>query len=69
MIQKVHIRIHCFVQYAFYAKGSESATGGTMGIVQVSGMTARVLAPAKVNLFIEILGKRSDGFHEIIPEF
>ncbi len=25
----------------------------------------RVLAPAKVNLFIEILGRRPDGFHEI----
>src|SRR5205807_6466183 len=25
----------------------------------------RVLAPAKVNLFLEILGKRPDGYHEI----
>ena len=25
----------------------------------------RVLAPAKVNLFLEIRGKRPDGFHEI----
>src|SRR5438034_424135 len=24
-----------------------------------------VLAPAKINLFLEVLGKRSDGFHEI----
>ena len=23
-------------------------------------------APAKVNLFLEILGKRPDGFHEIV---
>ncbi len=27
--------------------------------------TVRVLAPAKVNLFLEVLGKRPDGFHEI----
>lgn len=25
----------------------------------------RLLAPAKINLFLEILGKRSDGYHEI----
>ena len=27
--------------------------------------TVRVLAPAKVNLFLEVLGKRADGYHEI----
>ena len=27
--------------------------------------TVRVLAPAKVNLFLEVLGKRPDGYHEI----
>ena len=27
--------------------------------------TVVVRAPAKVNLFLEVLGKRSDGFHEI----
>lgn len=27
--------------------------------------TIRILAPAKVNLFLEVLGRRSDGFHEI----
>lgn len=37
-----------------------------MSTVQVSGTTARILAPAKVNLFLEILGKRPDGFHEIV---
>ncbi len=36
------------------------------GGVEVSGSTARVLAPAKVNLFIEILGKRPDGYHDIL---
>ena len=25
----------------------------------------KILAPAKVNLFLEILGKRADGYHEI----
>ena len=27
--------------------------------------TVQISAPAKVNLFLEILGKRSDGFHEL----
>jgi len=36
------------------------------GGVEVSGSTARVLAPAKVNLFIEILGARPDGYHDIL---
>jgi len=26
----------------------------------------RLLAPAKVNLFLEVLGKRPDGYHEIV---
>ncbi len=52
--------------WVFYAKEFESATGGTVSTVQISGTTARVLAPAKVNLFLEILGKRPDGFHEIV---
>ena len=29
------------------------------------GRRWRVWAPAKINLFFEILGKRPDGFHEI----
>ncbi|MBW7957866.1 MAG: 4-(cytidine 5'-diphospho)-2-C-methyl-D-erythritol kinase [Deltaproteobacteria bacterium] len=28
-------------------------------------MYARVLAPAKVNLFLKVLGKRPDGYHEL----
>ncbi len=29
------------------------------------GRTLKVLAPAKVNLYLEVLGKRQDGYHEI----
>ena len=25
----------------------------------------KILSPAKINLFLEVLGKRKDGFHEI----
>lgn len=35
-------------------------------LIEFSGHdTIKVKAPAKINLFLEILGKRSDGFHEI----
>jgi 4-diphosphocytidyl-2-C-methyl-D-erythritol kinase len=31
----------------------------------LAGDTRNVLAPAKVNLFLEVLGKRPDGYHDI----
>lgn len=31
----------------------------------IRGEEIKILAPAKVNLFLEVLGKRKDGFHEI----
>src|SRR5262249_45578858 len=30
-----------------------------------AGPVVRVLAPAKVNLFLEVLGRRPDGYHEL----
>jgi 4-diphosphocytidyl-2-C-methyl-D-erythritol kinase len=35
------------------------------GVSPVPPETVRVLAPAKVNLFLEVLGRRADGYHEI----
>jgi 4-diphosphocytidyl-2-C-methyl-D-erythritol kinase len=34
-------------------------------IVRPVAVGVEVLAPAKLNLFLEVLGKRSDGYHEI----
>ena len=33
--------------------------------IRRSGATVRVRTPAKLNLFLEVLGKRADGFHEL----
>src|SRR5437016_687322 len=33
--------------------------------IHASGSTAQVWTPAKLNLFLEVLGKRPDGYHEI----
>jgi 4-diphosphocytidyl-2-C-methyl-D-erythritol kinase len=35
------------------------------GATPVPPDAVRVLAPAKVNLFLEVLGRRADGYHEI----
>jgi 4-diphosphocytidyl-2-C-methyl-D-erythritol kinase len=34
-------------------------------LIDVKGGLISVLAPAKLNLFLEVLGKRADGYHEI----
>jgi hypothetical protein len=34
-------------------------------ILSKSGDSIRVRCPAKVNLFLKVLGKRSDGYHEV----
>src|SRR5438128_438395 len=38
---------------------------GPAGHNPVPANMLRVLAPAKLNLFLEVLGKRPDGYHEI----
>lgn len=41
-------------------------TAGTCGVGSSSGPTSFVLSsPAKLNLFLEVCGKREDGFHEL----
>ncbi len=34
-------------------------------LIEVNGEAIQVFTPAKLNLFLEVLGKRSDGYHEI----
>ena len=34
-------------------------------LIRHDGAALRVDAPAKLNLFLEVLGKREDGFHEL----
>ncbi len=34
-------------------------------LIETQGSGYRVAAPAKLNLFLEVLGKREDGYHEI----
>src|SRR5436190_7886343 len=46
-----------------HARLGRTAAGSML--VRIAANRVHVLAPAKINLFLEILAKRSDGYHEI----
>ena len=47
----------------------ERDTFSFAGTVSDSGRTIRIAAPAKINLFLKVLGKRPDGYHDIFSWF
>ena len=46
-------------------EGCEADIGGLLMIIRSIAGGVEVLAPAKLNLFLEVLGRRPDGYHEI----
>ncbi len=44
---------------------TEVSAGFGLMRIQMLARGVEVLAPAKINLFLEVLGRRSDGYHEI----
>lgn len=45
--------------------GGRGAEGPPLMVIRSAAGGLEVLAPAKVNLFLEILGRRPDGYHEL----